>query len=99
MSGLQHEGSRILQKAIEFHDSRVLRVVAQNPIHCRSRFVLGNHHYRAQKVLQASFVFGMVANESMNLAEVVANDHVESNAGHGRVHRRGCGCSCGRRRI
>lgn len=61
---------------------RIFCVVADHSIHGGSGLVFGDYHNRAQEVLQASLMFGMVSNQTMDLAKVVSNHHVEPDACH-----------------
>jgi len=77
---LQHNSGCVLQKAVEFHASRILGAVTHDSIHGHSGLVFGDDHDGTQEVLQTFHVFGMVSHEAMDLAQIISNDHVESNA-------------------
>ena len=78
----QDKRSGILQKTIELHLPWIFCIVAHHSIHHGSGLVLGDNHDRTQEVLQASLMFGMVSNQSMDLTQIVSNHHVKPDACH-----------------
>lgn len=68
MPFLEYQLGSVLQEAIEFHMAWIFDTVTYHSIHCATRLVFGYHHDSAQKMLQTSFVFRMVPDQTMNFA-------------------------------